>query len=279
MNRSIKILFVLIAVFVTLALAFSILSLVVFVPELTSDKKECVTNSVLAHLPIRANLHFSGFPRGPVLNETVSFVYVLAPSVDLKVNVSEGIVLPEGFVFAENNLPTNRSTLSKDKRYQFNATIKAVKTGKWTIYASPGVYVDAYVFEDRKGVLRIQEVPFATQPAYIAQRIGNVSKEQQDALADTAKDWLSGYGAIDYEKEEFNCSILSLAWHPGYGCEMFGYSNSTLYDKYYFVIDEDLNTNKTKIRNVYRWAYQTSSGYHRKPVCEEITMKGGRNGE
>ena len=269
-NRSIKILLVLIAVFVTLALAVTVLSLAVFVPELTSGKEECVTDSVIAHLPIRAHLHFSGFPKGPVLNKTVSFVYVLAPSVDLKVNVSEGIVLPEGFVFVENNLPANRITLSKDKRYQFNATIKAVKTGKWTIYASPGVYVDAYVFEDRKGVLRIQEVPFATQPAYIAQRIGNVSKEQQDALADTAKDWLSGYGAIDYKKEEFNCSILSLAWHPGYGCEMFGYSNSTLCDKHYFVIEEDQHTNKTKVRNVYRWAYQTPSGYQQKPVCEEV---------
>ena len=60
---------------------------------------------------------------------------------------------------------------------------------------------------------------------------------------------------------------------------MFGYSNSTLYDKYYFVIDEDLNTNKTKVINVYRWAYQTPSGYQQKPVCGEITMKGGGNGE
>ncbi|MHC1599860.1 MAG: hypothetical protein ACXQS5_03450 [Candidatus Methanospirareceae archaeon] len=279
MNRSIKILLVLIAVFVTLALAATVLSLTVFVPELTSDKEECVTDSVIAHLPIRANLHFHGFPKGPVLNETMSFVYVLSPSVDLKVNVSESIILPEGFVFVENNLPTNRSTLSKDKRYQFNATIKAVNSGKWIIYASPGVYVDAHVFEDRKGVLRIQEVPFATQPVHIAQRIGNVSKEQRDVLADTAKDWLSWYGVIDYEKEEFNCSILSLAWHPSYGCEMLGYSNSTLYDKYYFVIDEDLHTNETVVRNVYRWAYHTPPGYQQKPVCEDITMKGGRNGE
>jgi hypothetical protein len=275
MNRSIKILLVLIAVFVTLALAVTVLSLTVFVPELTSDKKEYITDPVTVHLPIRAHLHFSGFPKGPALNETVSFVYVLAPSVDLKVNVSEGIVLPEGFVFVENNLPTNRITLSKDKRYQFNATIKAVKAGKWTIYASPGVCVDAYVFEDRKGVLRIQEVLFATQPAYIAQRIGNVSKEQHAVLADTAKDWLSGYGVIEYEKEEFNCSILSLAWHPGYGCELLGYSNSTLHDKYYSVIGEDLHTNETKVRNVYRWAYRTPSGYQQKPVCEEIITERG----
>ena len=50
-------------------------------------------------------------------------------------------------------------------------------------------------------------------------------------------------------------------------------------DKYYFVIDEDLNANKTKIRNVYRWAYQIPSRYQQKPICEEITMKGGGNGE
>ena len=266
MNKITKASLALVVIFITLLLA-------IFVQSLANEKKEYVTDPVIAHIPLRAHLHFSGFPKGPALNETVSFVYVLAPSVDLKVNVSEGIVLPEGFVFAENNLPTNQITLSKDARYQFNATIKSVKVGKWTIYASPGVYVDAYVFEDRKGVLRIQEVPFATQPTYIAQRTENVSKEQQDVLADIAKDWLGEYGAIEYDKEEFNCSIISLAWHPGYGCEMLGYSNSTLYDKYYFVIGEDLHTNETGVRNVYRWAYRTPTGYRKKPVCEEITTE------
>ncbi|PXF57273.1 MAG: hypothetical protein C4B59_15590 [Candidatus Methanogaster sp.] len=100
------------------------------------------------------------------------------------------------------------------------------------------------------------------------------------------KNWLREYGMQEYKKEEFNCTIIS--WPASsihninikcYGCEMWGYSNSKLYDKYYFVIEEDQHTNKTKIRNVYRWAYQTPAGYHQKPVCEDITMKSGGNGD
>lgn len=273
MNKSIKIMLVLTAV-VLIALSSA-----VFVLELTGEKKEYVTDPVIAHLPVRAHLHFSGFPTGPALNKNVSFVYVLAPSVDLKVNVSEGIILPEGFVFVENNLPTNQITLSKDKRYQFNATIKAVETGKWTIYASPGVYVDAYVFEDRKGVIHIQEVPFATELAFVEQRREKVSKKQHDVLMSVAKNWLSEYGAIDYEREEFNCSILSSTHHSGYGCKMMGYSNLTLHDKYYFIIGKKFNSNKTMVRNVYRWAYWTPHGYQPEPICEEIMVKrGGSNG-
>ncbi|MHC1574571.1 MAG: pentapeptide repeat-containing protein [Candidatus Methanogasteraceae archaeon] len=100
------------------------------------------------------------------------------------------------------------------------------------------------------------------------------------------RNWLIEQGIQRYEKEEFNCTIIS--WPASsihninikcYGCEMLGYANSKLHDKYYFVIEEDQHTNKTQIRNVYRWAYQTPSGYQQKPVCEEITMKGCGNGE
>jgi hypothetical protein len=105
-----------------------------------------------------------------------------------------------------------------------------------------------------------------------------VSKEQRDVLMNITKNWLREYGAQECEREEFNSTIISS--HVSsihnvnikcYDCELIGYSSSKLHDKYYFVIDKDLLTNKTKVRNVYRWAYWTLSGYQRKPVCEEIT--------
>jgi hypothetical protein len=40
-----------------------------------------------------------------------------------------------------------------------------------------------------------------------------------------------------------------------------------------------VHTSIIKINNVYRWEYQIPSGYQQKPVCEEITLKGGGNGE
>ena len=266
MNKSTKILLVLIAIFIALSSA-------VFVPELTSDKKEYVTDPVIAHIPLEADLDFpSPFP-DPDDPTSMNIVYTLTPTVDVRVNVSEGIVLPEGIVFVQNNLPTGQTTLSKGKKYKYNAKIRVVKPGRWIFYVSPGVYGAVSLFEDWvtadvQGVFDISKLPVEFHD------IIDVSEEQQDVLMDIAKNWLREYSAQEYGREEFEC--LRISGNPDvscYGCEMLGYSNSTLYDKYYFVIDEDLHTNKTNVRNVYRWAYQTPTGYQRKPVCEEITMK------
>ena len=62
--------------------------------------------------------------------------------MDVKTNVSEGIVLPEGIVFVENNFPTKPITLSKGKTYKFNAKITVVKPGRWRFYASPGINME-----------------------------------------------------------------------------------------------------------------------------------------
>ncbi|RLG27639.1 hypothetical protein DRO03_11690 [Methanosarcinales archaeon] len=104
-----------------------------------------------------------------------------------------------------------------------------------------------------------------------------MSEEQRGVLIKITNNWLQRYNSTEYEKQDFNCTILSrpASGFPDitircYGCELWGYSNSTLSDRYYFVIDDDLNANKTKIRNVYRWAYQTPSGYQQRPVCEEV---------
>jgi hypothetical protein len=255
--------------------------LVIFVQSLADEKKEYVTDPVIAHIPLRADLTFFA----PALNRTADITYTMTPSVDVRVNVSEGIVLPDGLVFVENNLPTGQITLKKGKKYRYGAKIKTVEIGNWMIYVSPGVHADVNIFEYRASAV-IYKVVDATIPLARYRLRENTSEVQQNNLMVEAKSWLIEYGAHEYEKEEFKCAMIS---RPSsiihnidikcYGCEMFGYSNSTLCDKYYFVIDEDLYTNKTQIRNVYRWAYQTPSGYQQKPICEEITRKGGRNGE
>ena len=272
MNRSINILLVLLLVLVALASAVVVL-------ELTSDKKEYIADPVIAHIPLRADLDFpSPFPN-PDDPTSINIIYILTPTVDVKVNVSEGIVLPEGIVFVQNNLPTGQTTLSKGKKYKYNAKIRVVKPGRWIFYVSPGVYGDVSLFEDWvtagvQGVFDISKLPVEFHD------IIDVSKEQRGVLMNVAKKWLIEYSAQEYGGEEFKC--LQISGNPDvlcYGCEMLGYSNSTLHDKYYFVIDEDLHTNETRVRNVYRWAYQTSSGYQQKPVCEEVMVKGGGNGE
>ena len=280
MSKGIKIMLVmLLAATIIIALA-----LAVFMMGLTSEKKEYVTDPVIAHIPIRADIDFS-FPDSDEPT-SMNMVYTVTPLVDVKTDVSEGIVLPEEIVFVENNLPTGQITLKKGKKYRYNARIKVVKTGFWIIYASPGVYGDVYVFEGRVRSTGTQKVWKAKEPLTRYRLRENITQEHLDILMNVAKNWLIEHGVQRYEKEKFNCTIIS--WPASsihninikcYGCEMLGYSNSTLDDKYYFVIEEDQHTNKTKVRNVYRWAYQTPSEYQRRPVCEEITMKGGGNGE
>ena len=94
MNKGITIFLVLVVIFIALALA-------IFMQQSTGDKKEYVTDPVIAHIPLRADLDFS-FPDSDEPT-SINIVYILTPTVDVKVNVSEGIVLPEGIVFVQNN--------------------------------------------------------------------------------------------------------------------------------------------------------------------------------
>ena len=242
--------------------------------EIAKEKEGWVTDPVIAHIPLRADLDF---PDEPILNRTVDIIYTLTPQVDLKTDVSEGLILPEGIVFVENNLPTGQITLRKGKKYKFNAKIKAVEIGNWMIYASPGVYANVNVGGEMSTVW-IQKVWKAKEPLIRYLHRERLSSEERDTLMNITKNWLRRHGAVKYEREEIDCTIIS---RPAsgihdinikcYGCEMVCFSNSILYDRYYFIIEEDLVNNKTKVRNVYRWAYWTPSGFESKPVCEEIT--------
>jgi len=277
MNKITKASLALVVLFITILLA-------IFVQSLADEKKEYVTDPVIDHIPLRADL---GLPDEPILNRTVDITYTLNPLVDVKVNVSEGLILPEEIVFVENNLPIGQITLKKGKKYRYSAKIKTVDIGNWMVYASPGVYANVNVaFGGEVSTVWIQKVWKAKEPLTRSRLKENITQEHHNIFTDVTKNWLNEHDIQRSEKEELNYTIIS--WPASsihninikcYGCEMLGYSNSKLYDKYYFVIEEDQHTNKTQIRNVYRWAYQTPSGYQQKPVCEEITMKGGRNGE
>ena len=117
MNKIAKASLALVVIFITILLA-------IFVQSLTDEKKEYVADPVIAHIPLRADLDFpSPFPN-PDDPTSINIIYILTPTVDVKVNVSEGIVLPEGIVFVQNNLPTGQTTLSKGKKYEYNAKIR-----------------------------------------------------------------------------------------------------------------------------------------------------------
>lgn len=206
-------------------------------------------------LPLTAHLSFSN---APALNQTANITYTLTPSVDLKVNVSKDISLPEGFIFVDSNLPTNQIMLSKGKTYKFNATLKAVETGNWMIYASPGVYAYVHVSNDTAW---ISDSTFVnpvkpSEKAKIVPIINKtpseaISNEKLDVLMNVAENWLRANTTQEYE-EEFKCSMRFES--PDircYCCEMRCYVNSTLVYKYYFIIEENVYTSKVKIQDVY----------------------------
>ena len=260
-----------------LVVIFIAILLTIFVQSLADEKEEYVTDQVITDIPIRADLDISFL--GPGKSTSVNMVYTLIPSVDVKMDVSKSIVLPATVVFVESDLPTGQITLKKGRKYKYKTKIKALVNGDWVIYASPGVHADLRVVGGDVSSAMIYGISNAEKTIIQYRHREKISEEQRNVLINITNDWLQRYNSTEYEKQDFNCTILSrpASGFPDinircYGCELWSYSNSMLSDRYYFVIDEDLNTNKTKVRNVYRWAYQTPSGYQQKPVCEEVMM-------
>lgn len=96
MKRNAKIISVLSAVLIAVILAGC-----VALHMYDVAKKQYVTDPVIAHIPLRADLDFpSPFPN-PDDPTLISIIYILTPTVDVKTDVSEGIVLPEEIVFVE----------------------------------------------------------------------------------------------------------------------------------------------------------------------------------
>jgi hypothetical protein len=270
MNKITKASLALVVIFIAILLA-------IFVQSLADEKKEYVTDQVISDIPIRSDLDISFL--GPGKSMSVNMVYTLIPSVDVKMDVSKGIVLPATVVFVESDLPTGQITLKKGRKYKYKTKIKALLNGDWVIYAAPGVYADLRVVGGDVTSAGIYGISDAVESITRYRHSEKISEEQRNVLINITNDWLQWYNSTEYEKQDFNCTILS---RPGsglsgidircYGCELWGYSNSTLSDRYYFVLDEDVNTGIIKIKNVYRWAYQSPSGYQQKPVCEEVMM-------
>ncbi len=93
-------------------------------PEATSPSGEPIA-------PFRQHLSFSDTP---ALNQTADITCTLVANGDIP-NTSVRIMLPEGIVFIDSD-GTWTGSLSKNETAQFNATIKVVKTGNWTIRVS-----------------------------------------------------------------------------------------------------------------------------------------------
>jgi hypothetical protein len=270
MNKIVKASLALVVIFIAILLA-------IFVQSLADEKEEYVTDQVISDIPIRADLDISFL--GPGKSTSVNMVYTLIPSVDVKMNVSKGIVLPATVVFEESDLPTGQITLKKGRKYKYKTKIKALVNGDWMIYAAPGVHADLRVVGGDVSSAMIYGISDAAEPITRYRHSEKISEEQRNVLINITNDWLQWYNSTEYEKQDFNCTILSRVGSElsgidirCYGCELWKYSNSTLSDRYYFVLDEDVNTGIIKIKNVYRWAYQTPSGYQQKPVCEEVMM-------
>jgi len=118
---------------------------------------EAVLGSVMAH-PLFANWRYMSYrnlsiSNAPALNQTARVTYSIIPDRDMEVLYVHVNIPDDGFELididdtwphtrynwapCDNNTATWYPTnLSKDAIYQFNVTIKAIKTGNWTLSPS-----------------------------------------------------------------------------------------------------------------------------------------------
>ncbi|MEA3325056.1 MAG: hypothetical protein U9Q37_07965, partial [Euryarchaeota archaeon] len=131
------------------------------------------------------------------------------PSVDVKMDVSKGIVLPATVVFVESDLPTGQITLKKGRKYKYKTKIKALVNGNWIIYASPDTYTDLRVVGGDVTSAWVYGVFDAAEPISRYHLREEVSEEQRNVLINITNDWQQRYNSTEYEKQDFNCTILS----------------------------------------------------------------------
>ncbi|MEA3325248.1 MAG: hypothetical protein U9Q37_08975, partial [Euryarchaeota archaeon] len=120
---------------------------------------EAVSGSVMAH-PLFANWRYMSYrnlsiSNAPALNQTARITYSIIPDRDMEILAVQVSIPDDGFELMDiddtwphtrynwtprdnNNAMWYPTNLSKDTMYQFNVTIKAVKTGNWTIVARGG---------------------------------------------------------------------------------------------------------------------------------------------
>ncbi|PXF55245.1 MAG: hypothetical protein C4B59_17535 [Candidatus Methanogaster sp.] len=145
---------------------------------------EAVSGSVMAH-PIFTNWRYMSYQNlsisnAPALNQTARITYSIIPDRDMEILSVQVVIPDDGFelIDIDDTWPHTRynwtyrdtndvrwypTNLSKDTMYQFNATIKAVKTGNWTLSPSgsnKGMYISVY--EDSAC---IRDEPFPNPPS------------------------------------------------------------------------------------------------------------------
>ncbi|PXF55649.1 MAG: hypothetical protein C4B59_17410, partial [Candidatus Methanogaster sp.] len=149
----------------------------------TAPASEAVSGSIMAP-PIFTNWKYIiyqnlSISNAPALNQTARITYSIIPDRDIEI-LSVQISIPDdGFELIDiddtwpntlynrtrrdtNNARWYPTNLSKDTLYQFNATLKAVKTGNWTIMpcgSNKGMYIS--VSEDSA---YISDGPFPDPP-------------------------------------------------------------------------------------------------------------------
>ena len=114
----------------------------------------------------------------PALNQTARLTYSIIPNRDMEILFVQVSIPDDGFELMDiddtwphtrytwvhsdtNNARWYPTNLSKDTLYQFNATIKAVKTGNWTIVASGGkIYLSV-----SKDSAYLSDEPFPKPPS------------------------------------------------------------------------------------------------------------------
>ena len=146
---------------------------------------EVVTGSVMAH-PLFTNWRYMSYQNlsisnAPELNQTARIIYSIIPDRDMEILFVQVVIPDDGFELMDiddtwphtrynrthnntNNARWYPTNLSKDTLYQFNATIKAVKTGNWTLSpcgSNKGMYIS--VSEDSA---YISNEPFPYIPVF-----------------------------------------------------------------------------------------------------------------
>ena len=117
----------------------------------------CVQENIptSSRIGVTAKLEIS---KAPALNENAELTLTVTTIRDAS-NVSAKFILPEGFEFVNGNLNWNGG-LKENQPMQLKATIKAVKTGEWTIIGAVSGANDYLYITVNENSASISEKPF-----------------------------------------------------------------------------------------------------------------------
>ena len=122
---------------------------IIFVSGCAQGGNSTLSSGVTAKLEIS---------KAPTLNENAELTFTITTIRDAS-NVSAKFILPEGFEFVSGNLNWN-GELKENQPMQLKATIKAVKTGEWTIIGAVSGANDYLYITVNENSASISEKPY-----------------------------------------------------------------------------------------------------------------------